>query len=49
VNTLLECVGVALIVAFAYIVWPPSALLVAGTFLVLTANVLDRRQRKAKS
>lgn len=34
-TTLLDILGAAMLVGFAYIVWPPAALLVAGAFLLL--------------
>lgn len=47
-STLLELVGVALVIAAAYLVSLPLALLVAGAALVFIAQALDRpRQPKA--
>lgn len=45
-NDLIELVGYALITAFAWFVWPPAVLLVAGILLVLLANV--RAVRRAR-
>lgn len=36
--TLLELLGIALVAAFSFIVWPPLALLVLGTFALLIAR-----------
>lgn len=47
VNDLIELVGYALIAAFAWFVWPPLVLLVAGVLLVLLANVRAIRGRAA--
>ncbi|WP_084963741.1 hypothetical protein [Thermoactinospora rubra] len=45
-DNLIETAGFGLLIAFAYFVWPPAALLVAGLVLLLVANV--RSARKAK-
>lgn len=37
-NELLEVAGFLCLVAFAYFVWPPAALLVAGVVLIVVAN-----------
>ena len=42
-NTILELLGFALVVAAAYLVAVPLALLVAGVGLILAANVSARR------
>ena len=42
-STLLEVLGFALVVAAAYLVAVPLALLVAGVGLILAANVSARR------
>lgn len=43
--TLLEAVGLVLVVAFFALVWWPSALLVAGVLLIVVA-LLGERQPK---
>lgn len=45
-NDLIELVGFALIATFAWFVWPPLVLLVAGLLLVLLANVRALRARR---
>jgi hypothetical protein len=47
-NTLLELLGFALVVAAAYLVSLPLALLVAGVGLILVANVLPERRKDAQ-
>lgn len=47
-DNLIEAVGFCLLVAFAYFVWPPATLLVAGTGLLLVANVRSGRKARAK-
>lgn len=42
-NTLLEVLGFCCVVAAAYLVALPLALLVGGVGLILAANVADRR------
>jgi phage terminase large subunit-like protein len=52
VNTLVEILGFICIAAFAWFVWPPLVLLVAGLLLVLWANVRavrPRRDRKERA
>jgi chromate transport protein ChrA len=49
VNTLVEILGFICIAAFAWFVWPPLVLLVAGLLLVLWANVLAVRPRRDKA
>jgi hypothetical protein len=44
-NALTEWAGFACLVGFAYFVWPPAALLVAGLVLLLVANVRAARRR----
>lgn len=39
----------ALLVAGAAMVWPPLALLVAGTYLIVLAIVTDRRSTPAEA
>jgi hypothetical protein len=46
VNTLLEIAGFLLIVVFAYVVWAPAALLVAGLGLVAAALAGERAEAK---
>lgn len=36
---LLELVGIALLVGFAFVVWPPAALLVAGLAALVEAQL----------
>lgn len=45
VNELLEAVGFICLVAFAYFVWPPAALLVAGVVLIVVANLRAAAKR----
>ena len=45
--TMLETLGLALIVAFFGLLWWPAALLVAGVLLVLAAQVGERREAAA--
>ena len=45
-NDLIELVGYALIATFAWFVWPPAVLLVAGLLLVLMANVRAIRRNR---
>jgi hypothetical protein len=47
-STLVELVGICLIVAAAYLVALPLALLVAGVWLMTVANVYDIRGRRSK-
>lgn len=44
VNKLIEALGFSLIIAAAYFVWPPAALLVGGLVLLLVANVRAARK-----
>lgn len=46
-NDLIELVGYGLIATFAWFVWPPLVLLVAGVLLVLVANVRSIRRNRA--
>lgn len=46
-NDLIELVGFVCLAAFAWFVWPPLVLLVAGLLLVLLANVRAVRSRRA--
>lgn len=48
VNSLLELAGFALLVLFAWLVWPPSALLAAGLILLLIANSRANRPGTAR-
>jgi hypothetical protein len=41
----LEVVGLALVVAFFWFVWPPLTLLVAGVLLVAVAVVAESRAK----
>lgn len=47
VNALLELLGLALIVAFVWLMFWPAALLVGGALLVVAANVRQGRARRA--
>ena len=40
-HNLMEFAGLACLVAFAYFVWPPAALLAAGLELIVVANMRD--------
>lgn len=44
VNALIEWAGFACLVGFAYLCWPPAALLVAGLVFLLVANARDARR-----
>lgn len=44
IENVLECAGFGLLVGFAYAVWPPAALLVAGLVCLLVANVRAARK-----
>lgn len=46
-DNLMQAAGFALLVVFAYLCWPPAALLVAGLVLLLVANVRSVRRRPA--
>lgn len=46
-DNLLEAAGFGLLIAFAWFVWPPAALLAAGLVLLLVANVRSARKAKA--
>ncbi|HEX8347386.1 MAG TPA: hypothetical protein VF657_22000 [Actinoplanes sp.] len=43
-DNLIEAAGYALMIAFLYFVWPPLALLGAGAYLVVLANVRAARR-----
>ncbi len=43
VNNTLEAIGILLLVAFAFVLWPPAALAAAGVVLVVVANVRAAR------
>lgn len=43
INSLVEWAGFACLVGFAYLCWPPAALLVAGLVLLLVANARAAR------
>lgn len=45
VNKLIETLGFVLVIAFAYFVWPPAALLTGGLVLLLVANVRAARKK----
>ncbi|GAA3550751.1 hypothetical protein GCM10022419_033780 [Nonomuraea rosea] len=47
-DNLLEGLGFCLLIAFAWFVWPPAALLVAGVGLLVVANVRSGRKAQAK-
>lgn len=47
-NALLEILGMACLVVFAYLVFPPAALAVAGVLLILVANLRAARSVKSK-
>jgi hypothetical protein len=47
-NDLMEWVGFAALVAFAWFVWPPAALLVLGLVLVVVANLRAAKRRTAQ-
>jgi uncharacterized membrane protein len=49
VNNLIELLGFLCLAVFAWFVWPPLTLLVAGLLLVLWANVRGSRARKQPS
>lgn len=38
----LEALGFALVIVFAYLVWPPSSLLVAGAGLIVAGVAVGR-------
>jgi hypothetical protein len=40
--TVIEVVGLALVVAFSWFIWPPLPLLVAGVLLVAVAVIGER-------
>ncbi|MFI6296718.1 hypothetical protein ACIBEJ_34370 [Nonomuraea sp. NPDC050790] len=46
-DNLIEALGFGLLIAFAYFVWPPAALLVAGVGLLIVANVRSGRKTRA--
>lgn len=46
-DNLLEFLGLLCLIAFAYFVWPPAALLVAGLILVVTSNLRTARRKPA--
>lgn len=48
-NDAMEWAGFALITAFAYCIWPPAAIGVAGVVLVVKANARSMRGRPAKA
>lgn len=48
VNQLLELLGMCLLVAFAYLLFPPAALAVAGVLLILVANMRAIRASTSK-
>lgn len=47
VDNLLQAAGFALLIAFAYLCWPPAALLVAGLVLLVVAQARSVRRRPA--
>lgn len=44
VSIILQLVGLACLLAFAYVVWPPSVLALAGIVLVFGPELADRRR-----
>lgn len=48
-DDLIEAAGFCLLIGFAYFVWPPATLLVAGVGLLLVANVRSARKEKAQA
>lgn len=48
VNTLMESVGLLLIVVGVALVWPPLGWIAAGVLLVVVANVRARRPGNAE-
>lgn len=48
-NALLELLGMACLIAFAYLIFPPAALAVAGVLLILVANLRNARSPKGDS
>lgn len=46
VNAAIELMGFVCLTVFAWFVWPPLVLLVAGLLLILWANVRGARVRK---
>ena len=47
--TAIEAVGLALVVAFAWFVWPPLTLLTAGVLLVAVAVVGESKTDPART
>lgn len=46
VDNLMELAGLALLVAFAFVVWAPAALFASGVILFVAANARAVRRRK---
>lgn len=42
----LDVLGIALLIGFAFLVWPPAALAVAGFSILAASFFLSRRGRK---
>jgi uncharacterized membrane protein len=42
----LDVLGIVLLVAFAFLIWPPAALAVAGAAILAASFFLSRRGRK---
>lgn len=45
VTDVLDVLGVLALVAFAYLIWPPAALAVAGVAFLAASFLLSRRGR----
>ena len=43
-TTLLDIIGIGLLAAFAWFLWPPLVLLVVGTFALLASRTLTGRR-----
>lgn len=49
VDGVMELAGLALIVAFAYVVWAPAALVTAGVILFLAGNGRALKRKRAEA
>lgn len=49
VNNLMQTVGLALVVAFSWFVWPPLPLLVAGVLLTVGAEARRAGERRREA
>ncbi|MEV4173992.1 hypothetical protein [Nonomuraea sp. NPDC049709] len=47
-DNLIEALGFCLVISFAWFVWPPAALLVAGVGFLVVANVRSARKARAQ-